>query len=252
LLASVDKLGHLFDLPIERTDGLLTFGEEGPASVKLHHVTYGYPGHKYVLDDVTFEIAPSDRIALTGDTGAGKSVLLDLIQGQRPLSLGHLLIDQIDPRDLRPDVVRRAVALVRDVEIFEGTISENVHLERPGITSHEIQDVLKNLGILDVILTLPDGLDTPLTPAGRPLSDNQCRLLMLARAIVGRPRLLLIDGLLDQLPDRLLADVVPRIIAPENPWTLILATGRQSLIDACDRELNLSAMAADKAEKLVR
>lgn len=251
LLASVDKLGHLFDLPIERTDGQLTFGADGPASVKLHHVTYGYPQGRYVLENVSCDIAPGERIALTGDAGTGKSLLLDLIQGQRPLALGHLLIDQNDPRDLRPDVVRRAVALVRDVEIFEGTISENVHLERPGITSQEVQDVLDKLGILDAVLKLPDGLETRLTPAGRPLSDVQSRLLMLARAILGRPRLLLIDGLLDQMPDRVLAHVVPQIIDPGNSWTLILATGRQSLIDACDRELNLDSVAQEKPETLI-
>jgi len=250
LLAAVDKLGHLFDLPIERTDGLLTFGASGPASVKLHHVTYGYSGSKYAINDVSFEIAPGERIALTGGTASGKSLLLELIQGQRPLSLGHLLIDQIDPRDLRPDVLRRDVALVREVEIFEGTISENLHLERPGITNHEVQEVLQKLGLHDAILTLPDGLDTQLIPPGRPLSETQCRLLMLARAIIGKPRLLLIDGLLDQLPDQVLSYIVPRVTAPENPWTLILATGRESLKDVCDRELNLSGSAEAEIKKL--
>lgn len=250
LLASVEKLGHLFDLPMERTDGLLTFGNEGPASVTLHHVTYRFPGSRYVLEDVVCDIAPSERIALTGDTGSGKSLLLDLIHGHRPLSLGHLLIDRVDPRDLRPDVVRRTIALVRDVEIFEGTISENVHLERPGITSQEVQNVLESLGMLDAVLALPDGLETRLTQSGRPLSDIQCRVLMLARAVIGRPRLLLVDGLLDQLPDRELAHIVPRLFAPENSWTLILATGRQTLIDACDRELHLGAANQNRVEGL--
>lgn len=252
LLASVDKLGHLFDLPIDRTDGLLTFGEDGAAAVNLHHVTYGYAAGRYVLEDVSYEIAPAERIALTGDTGSGKSTLIDLILGQRPLALGHLLIDRIDPRDMRPDVIRRTVALARDVELFEGTISENVHLERPGITSANVQKALDNLGILDAVLALPDGLETKLTPSGRPLSDIQCRLLMLARAMIGRPRLLLIDGLLDQLPDRVLGRIVPRILAPENSWTLILVTGRQSLIDVCDRELSLEIKTIDQPENIVR
>ena len=241
LLASVDKLGHLFDLPIERTDGLLTFGKEGSASVKIHHVTYGYPQRKPLLDGVTCEIEPGARVALTGSPGSGKSTLLDLIQGQRPPSLGHLMIDQIDPRDLRPDVVRRSVSMVRHVEIFEGTIAENVHLERPGVSSHEVQEVLEELGVLESILALPEGIDTVLSSTGRPLSETQRKLLMIARALIGRPRLLLIDGLLDEVPDEIFDRVWSVLKRSQDQMTLVVATGRRQIIESFDSEFNLSS-----------
>jgi len=249
LLASVDKLGQLFDLPIERTDGLLTFGKEGAASVKMHHVTYGYPKRKPLINGVSCEIEPGARVALTGSPGSGKSTLLDLIHGQRPPSLGHLLIDQVDPRDLRPDVARRTISMVRDVEMFEGTIAENIHLERPGITNQQVQEVLERLGVLESILALPDGLETKLIPSGHPLSQTQGRLLMAARALVGRPRLLLIDGLLDGLSDDQLEQVWSAMSSGDHEMTVIVATGHRNLIDLCDFELNIGTSTTDRLMK---
>ncbi|MBD3675252.1 MAG: ABC transporter ATP-binding protein [Planctomycetaceae bacterium] len=249
LLASVDKLGQLFDLPIERTDGLLTFGKEGPASVKMHHVTYGFPNCKPILNGVSCEIESGARVALTGSPGSGKSTLLDLIQGQRPPSLGHLLIDQIDPRDLRPDVVRRAVSMIRHVEIFEGTIAENIHLERPGVTNQQVQMVLELLGVLETILALPEGLETRLLPSGRPLSETERLLVMVARALVGKPRLLLIDGLLDELPDRAIEEVWDAINRANPDMTVILVTGRDRLVELCDFELDLGSRESDRLMK---
>lgn len=253
LLASVDKLGQLFDVPIERTDGLLTFGTGGPAAVKLRHVFYGYTGRKPLFEDLSFEIEPGSRVALTGTPGSGKSTLIDLILAQRSPTLGNLLIDGVDPRELRADVIRHAVAIARHAEIFEGTVAENIILGRPGITRHEAQKVIAELGFYDAIQALPEAFDTRLTSAGRPLSDTQLQLLILARALVGRPRLLLLDGVLDELPDDVQDRVLATLDARRSELTTIIATGRESVKSWCDSELNLSqpretALAAFNAE----
>jgi ABC-type bacteriocin/lantibiotic exporter with double-glycine peptidase domain len=96
------------------------------------------------------------------------------------------------------------------------------------------------VGLLDEVMQLPDGLNTVLLTNGAPLSASQSLRLMLARAVVDRPRLLLIDGTLDGLPDDVLEKVLARIARDGSPWTLLVATGRQSVMDACQRVVSLA------------
>lgn len=234
LLASVDKLGHLFDLPTEPHDKLFHLREGAPASITMRDVDFHH-GSVSVLSDFRMELAPGESVALVGPPGSGKSTLIDVLCGLRQPSSGHVELDGIDLRELRPDSLREHLSVCRGVEIFPGTIDENVHLCRPHISALDVREALDAVDLLDELLKLPDGLNTPLQTHGAPLSASQAVRLMLARAIVGRPRLLLIDGTLDVLTDETLAEVLPSLIKPHAPWTLLVATGREAVVDACDR-----------------
>jgi len=236
LLASVDKLGVLLDLPIEEQEGVLHQFPAQPSSLTVHNVDYSFAGGACVLESLILEIRSGERVALVGP---GKSVLLDLIFGLRNPTHGHLSLDGIDPRDLRPDFLRRRVALVRGSEVFHGSVAENVHLARPEITFNKIRDALEQVGLLDGVLALPEGIETDLSSAGVPLTENQLRRLMLARAIAGRPGLLLIDGVLDTLPDEEAEELMGTLCDPRQPWTLLIVTSRASLHEHCQRVVEL-------------
>jgi putative ABC transport system ATP-binding protein len=227
LMAAVDKLGHLFDLPVEKQDGLLQPTPDRPSEVVLTGVSGRDAAGRGVLHDFTLTIRSGERISL--ESGTAASTVLDLIYGLRPSLSGFVAIDGDDARDLRPDVLRRRVNLIREIEVFEGTIAENIHLERPDVTAHDVRQALTDVGLLDDVLAHPAGLETPLRSTGDPLTPKQLRLLMLARGIVGRPTLLLIDGLLDALPDAHAAAVLGMLTDPARPWTLVVATGRESI-----------------------
>jgi len=244
LLAAVDKLGVLFDLPTERQNGMLGTGRQGPVEVELNSVSYSWPNQPAVLDQVSFAVPAGESIAVVGTSGSGKSTLLDLICGLRAPTAGHLTIEGFDPRDLRPDVLRQRVALARGVEVFQATIAENIHLHREDVSSADVRDRLNDLGLLGPILQLDDGCDTALTSGGAPLTDNQSRLLGIARAMSGRPGLLLVDGVLDGLPDSQLDRVLDVLLAPQRPWTLVLATGRESIAQRCATRVDLRPRAA--------
>jgi putative ABC transport system ATP-binding protein len=241
LLASIDKIGHLLDLRIEPQSGMLHGFGQMPATVTVSmvesHSAKGLRG----LCGVDLSIASGERVALTGQSGAGKSELLGLLFGLRDPAAGHLAIDGIDPRDLRPDVLRRRVILLRGTEVFHGTVEENVHLSRLDVTTGEVRKALQAVGLLDDVLHLPSGMETIMSSSGEPFSETQLRQLVLARAIAGRPGLLLIDGLLDALPDDLMRRIADLLFRRDQPWTLILVTGRQVLADRCDRILQLDA-----------
>lgn len=233
LLASVDKLGILFDLPTEKSDGLGAIQQDAPARVSIHQVSFG------PLKPLSLEIEPGERVAICGATGHGKSRLLDLLFGLRNPSSGYVSINDIDVRNLRPDLLRRVAAMASDIEIFEGTVAENIHLERPEVTTSDIRDALEKVGLLEVILAFSEGLETKLSSGGYPLTPPQASKLMLARAIAIDPRLLLIDGTLDAFPDAEGEKLMAMLCDESQPWTLICVTGRKSLQRIADRVINL-------------
>jgi putative ABC transport system ATP-binding protein len=247
VMASMDKLGTLFDIPIEQTGGLVHWPEQRDdraPTIRLHAVSYSYPKGKKVLDGVTFTVGSGDIVGINGATCSGKSTLLELIYGLRTPTFGHLTIDGIDPRDFRPDVLRQRVALVRDIETFHGTISENVDLQRPDVSASDIHHSLHFVGLLDEILTLPEGLDTHINSNGRPLTENQCRRLMLARALAGRPRILMLDGLLDPLSDPELESLLPALCDPSLNCTMLIVSGRHRVLDRCHRVIPLQPLSS--------
>lgn len=243
LLASVDKLGILFDLKTEAHDKLFHLREGEPARVRVRGVSYKY-GDQVALEDLNLELAPGESVALNGAAGSGKSTLIDLLSGLRSPSSGHIELDGIDLRELRPDSLREHLAVARSVEVFRGTIDENVHLNRSNIQANDVRDALDTVGLLDEILKLPGGLNTMLQTNGAPLTSSQALRLMLARALVGRPRLLMIDGTLDGLSDEVIKDLLARMRKGNVPWTLLVATGRGAVRQACDRAVSIRSIAA--------
>lgn len=239
LMASVDKLGVLFDLPMERQDGLLMLPNDSVSLVELNGVSCVGSGGRGLTGKVDLQIEPGDRMMLAGPSGSGKSFLLDILYGTRSPSKGHVLINGVDPRDLRPDALRRHVSLVREIEVFDGTISENIHLERPDVLIQEVRDAVEQVGLMPDILKLPDGLETHISETGYPLSSNQLRRLMLARAIVSRPSLLLIDGMVDSFSDDDAVQLTHMLVDPQQPWALLMVTGRSSIAEMGTQKLTL-------------
>ncbi len=250
LLAAVDKLGVLFDLPTERHDGIMEMNSTGPAVLKVEGVDHKKSANRSRLHhSVTFTVASGESAAILGSSGSGKSTLMDLIYGLRFPTAGHVTIDGLDPQDVRSDVFRHHVALVRDSEIFSGTLEENVHLHRAKVTSAHVRQALEHVGLYDQLLRLPDGFDTRLTGEGAPLSGTQRDLLCLARAMAGQPRLLLVDGLLDGLSDAELKVALDSLLHPDRRWTLVVTTGREAIASRCKQVVKVRAVHQPDAGK---
>lgn len=239
LVAALDKLGILLELPLERDSGIeLPVNPEG-ASIRFHDVGFHYPNStRMIVTHFSDQIEPGQRVALIGLNGSGKTTLAELLFGLREPDYGHIEVNSMDLRDVKLDDYREKAALVGGVEIFSGSVFENLRMGRH-LTVEEIREALGAVGLLDDILALPKGLQTELRTGGRPLSLGQAKRLVIARAILSKPQLLIIDELLDDLDETSRRIVLPVILNRQSPWTLVVTTHSQAIADLCDKAIAL-------------
>lgn len=246
MLASVDKVGVLLDLPMEDQGGPVQVEAAGPAAIELRDVSIAVDGNK-VVGDLSAKSALGGTTVIVGPPASGKSTLMDALAVRRTIKSGVLEIDGIETGQLDLETLRQQIGFARDIEIFSGTLAENVHLYRPNIRSADVRDALKLVGLLDEVRRFENGIDIHLGSDGRPLSRDQALRLMIARAIVGRPRILLIDGTLDGLPDTTAYDLLLKLTESPQPWTLVIASGRAAIRAQADEIWELGRVGAKPA-----
>jgi putative ABC transport system ATP-binding protein len=251
--AASDKLGYLLDLPLERQTGeLLTHSAPGVA-LHLESVRCSVTGNAELgeLQDLTLTVKPGERVALTGAAGGDSSLLLDVLYGLREPVSGYVTVDGLDLRQLRLDQTRDEFALVHGTEIVDGSIIDNLRFGCDAVSPTDVRDALVDVGLWDEVMALPQGLETELTTGGGPLTASQGTRLMLARAILGEPRLLLLDGPLDALTPSNRETVLKRLFDKHHQWTVLIATNNPDVIAACDRTFDCESahceLAADDA-----
>lgn len=238
LLAALDKVGQLTDLPLEPVRPTSHMPASSPRGARLEAkgLVFGFSGAP-LFSDADLRIAAGERVVLTGRSGAGRSALVDVLLGLREPDGGLIEIDGFDLAAIDRHELRARTALVRGGELVVGSIADNVAFGRSEIDAHEVREALRAVGLMDEVSGLPDGLDTRLMPDGSPLSRGQAARLVLARAVAGRPALLVIDGALDALDPFTRAKVLDTVFAPDAPWTLLVITDDPGVQARCARTL---------------
>lgn len=232
VMASIDKLGYLFDLPVEPCVGAVAIPGDRPFELKISGFSFASG------TDASFAASPGQSVAITGDPLAcGR--LMDHLYGLRAAESGSIQLSGVDIRDIRPDLLRRDVALVRDVEVLEGTISENISLGRADVSHEQMWDAIRLVRLEQRINSLPLGIHCRLAVNGSPLSRTEVTRLIFARALAAHPRLLLVDGELDSLSDEEVEGLIASGLMADPSRVLILVSGRQKLREACGRQIRL-------------
>ncbi|MFO0613434.1 MAG: ABC transporter ATP-binding protein [Polyangiaceae bacterium] len=240
LLAGVDKLGQLVDLPLEAPTGLALPPPSPRAHVSVREVDVEVDSAQ-VLADVSFTLEAGARAVVRGETGSGKSALIDAIVGLRRPRRGRVEFDGVDARDLQIESLREQVALVRGTEIFAGTVFDNVRAGRSDVGLAEVLSALERVGVRDAVDRLPEGVHSPLSSAGVELSAGQACQLMVARAIASRPRLIVVDGALEALDPRTRGALLDLLFSPTEAWTLLVATNDPSVARRAQQVIQLES-----------
>lgn len=228
VMASIDKLGYLFDLPVEPCIGAVSIPVDRPFALSVS--TRGA--------DPGIEATLGQSIAITGDSQACGQ-LMDQLYGLRVTESGNIQLSGVDIREIRSDLLRRDVALVREVEVLEGTIFDNISLRREDISHEQTWNAIRLVGLESRINSLPLGIRCPLAVDGSPLSKTEITRLIFARALAARPRLLLVDGALDSLSDEEVEGLIASGLMADSSRVMILCSGRQKLREACGRLIRL-------------
>lgn len=246
MIAALDKLGHIIDLPTEPEGQMAPSSlSQGPLAVSFDRVGFRYQdAQRWTLHNLSQQIDPGQRVALVGPSGCGKRTALELLLGLHRPQEGAVRVGGFDLRDLSLSSLRAVVGLAEPEGIIVGTIEKNLSVGRDNISPDDLQRVLSICGLSDPVASFPDGLQTQLTMTGAPLSRGQVARLLLARAMLGHPKLLLIDALLDGLDDHARPSIFNALFDPQAPWTLIVVTRDPDVMARADRVWLLEPPAA--------
>ncbi|WP_028551396.1 ABC transporter ATP-binding protein [Paenibacillus sp. UNC451MF] len=205
--ASADRINEVMEVQSEITeDGHAVSRSVRAGEVTFEHVSFAYNGEEsthmdsiseqrdLVLKDIHFTAEPGQTVAILGATGSGKSTLVNLIPRLYDTTKGNVLIDGIDIRQMSLDHLRNQVGMVlQQAILFTGTIRDNIRFGKPDASQEEVEEAAKAAQAHDFIMSMPEGYDTELGQRGVNLSGGQKQRISIARALLVRPAVLILD-----------------------------------------------------------
>lgn len=205
-------------------------------SLEFEGVSFGYGPSSPVLHDISFKVKAGDMVAFVGSTGAGKSTLLDLVPRFHDVDEGVIRIDGKDIREVTLDSLRRQIGFVsQEVLLFHDTIADNIRYSRPDASMEEVEAAARAAHAHDFILAQPKGYDTVVGDRGSLLSGGQRQRIAIARAVLLKPSILILDeaaSALDAESERLVRESIDGF---HGEHTILVVAHRLSTVRRADR-----------------
>lgn len=238
LLTSLEKASKLLDKPIEEAN--IQFKEEiNFLNVTIANLSFKYPdAEKEVIKDINLSIKQGEKIALIGTKGSGKSTLLHLLTGIYNSHQGSILINDIPLHTHNMSLLRSKVGVYfSDSEIFEGTLEENLSVGLEGVKFEDILSIARSVELHDFILRNKDSIYQELSTQGKKLPESIKAKILLTRALLKKPYLLLLDDFRHILIQSDSAKITDYLLDKTQPFSLIIRTSDEEIMKRCDRVL---------------
>ena len=242
----VNQIGPLFERAkpileaVPEYDEGQSIPEELTGKIELYHVSFSYEkGERKVLNDLSFRIKKGEYIGIVGASGCGKSTLVKLLLGFEKPDKGQIYYDDYRLSALNKCEFRRQLGVVlQSGSIFSGSIAENILLGSPNAGPDAVKDVIRKVGLEKDVKAMPMGIHTYLSEGGSTISGGQQQRILLARALISNPNILILDeatSALDNVTQRMVQTELDKLNV-----TRIVVAHRLSTIVNCDRILVLS------------
>ena len=238
-IASASRVFEILDAPLEITDAPDAIElAEVKGHIVFDRVTFAYDDKNIVLQDVSFEVLPGQKIGIVGPSGAGKSTILALILRLYEPQEGRILLDGYDLRQIKQESLRRHCAIVtQEPFLFNDTVKHNIRFGRLDATDEEIVEAAKLANAHEFIEELPDGYETVVGERGVRLSGGQKQRICIARAFLANPKILLLDEATASVEPESEAIIQATLERLMEGRTTIIVSHRLSMVRDCDQIL---------------
>lgn len=240
VLTSVEKIGLVADMEIEETDK-----ENAKAYKEMHieleDVTYTIPRvANPIIDDLNLKIKQGDRLYVCGENQSGMSTLFRILAGVQNPEQGTLYVNDGGYTKLSMDQYRSNIrTYIHGESLFEGTLLENIVMGNPGVTQNDIRWAIESMKLHSFIKNLPDGIETHIQSEGNNLPTSIVQRIILARCIVAKPLVLLLQHPTDQMDDTIANEIIDFLLSKEHKWTVVVSSKNNYWRDNCNHTITL-------------
>ena len=240
-LTSVEKLAKLTDMPLEISgDHKAVLNSLEGMSVTVKDLSFGYGQDKMILQDISFSVKAGEKICISGENGSGKSTLLRVLTGSYQPYQGTITIDNIPLANYNINSLRSQTGVLFGMQdIFEGTLLENITMGNPEIPLERIMELAGKIGLLEFFESEKEGLNLLLHPTGKKLSRKITHRILLLRALLHQPRLLLLEEPWLGLEPAEAEKIKNFLLHEMTKVTMIISTSDESFARACDQQIRL-------------
>lgn len=221
--------------------GVCLAAPESAKEIEFVEVEFGYGRQKRMLRVPSLRILPGEKLAVAGENGAGKSTLAKLMARIYDVDCGCVRIGGEDVRNIRLDDLRRHVCYVpREPALFDGTVAFNLRFVKPTVSNQELEAAVESAGLRELVRSLPQGFDQKIGPGACQLSGGERQRLAIARALLQRPQVLILDeatSCVDPHSEQVILRNVCRYLGDS---TIVVVSHRHSTLSFCDRRIVMS------------
>ncbi|MFT6921817.1 MAG: ABC-type bacteriocin/lantibiotic exporter with double-glycine peptidase domain [Crocinitomicaceae bacterium] len=242
VLTSLEKIGQVMDLELEKNGGMAPKQSEQGIQLELMNISYKYPQEqRFIIDNLSLKIKANERVLITGRNDSGKSTLLYLVGGLLTPIDGSISIDGIPSKNYEYDQLRSQIGgYLRDETLFEGTLLENITLGMEGASLDNVKWAIENLNLARTIRQLGDGYHTRIYPQGKQFSKSTVAKILLARAIINKPRLLLLENSFSVFSTEDRLNILNFLLSREQQWTVLVSSSQPiDIPELIDQEIIL-------------